>query len=256
MKPPVAKPAPEPGPLETYPWPERLAARVVAPGPAPRVHGYCVQADLARHYAFGEALYLCITGSLPDARVARAFDVAMWFAGPVAIAHGAVHAAALAHLVDARDSAVAGTAAIALAEATSAELDDLADLLAWLDAPAGPLPACAVATAAGDRDGVARLRRALAPTGVRPAALDRDPSLRAAVVATLHACGVATRAQLHTALTLARLPFCLAEATAGPRRTLRACAMNVPPVRYRDPAAAGTSTQGAGAGRAEPPDAD
>src|SRR5262245_48707929 len=84
------------GPVEAYPWPEKLEARVVTPGDAPRLHGYDVEADLCAHYSFVETVLLSLTGELPSEPQAAAFDVALQFLGPLSVAHASTHAAVLA----------------------------------------------------------------------------------------------------------------------------------------------------------------
>ena len=80
------------GPLDAAEWPEKLTARVVTAGARPRLHGYDVEADLARHYSFTEMVLLSLTGNLPTAQEARAFDVALQFAAPVSVQEAPTHA--------------------------------------------------------------------------------------------------------------------------------------------------------------------
>jgi len=68
-----------PGPLEEASFPEQLSARVVTPGANPRLHGYDVEGDLARHYQPSDLLFLLLIGELPAAPVSRAFSVALMF---------------------------------------------------------------------------------------------------------------------------------------------------------------------------------
>src|SRR5262245_62268100 len=97
------------GPIEDNPWPSKLTARVVSPGPRPVLHGYDVQGDLAQHYGFGEVLLLALTGTPPDAERGHDFDVALIFLAPISIAEAPVHAASLARLCRAAPSGLVGT---------------------------------------------------------------------------------------------------------------------------------------------------
>lgn len=89
---------PLPGPLEVSSFPEQLTARLVTPGERPRIGGYDVESDLARHYAFSDLLFLSLTGELPDARESAVLGVALGFLAPVSIAHASTHGASLARL--------------------------------------------------------------------------------------------------------------------------------------------------------------
>ena len=104
------------GPLETETFPERLSARVVEPGPSPRVHGYDVEADLARYYRASDLTLLSLTGELPSPGASAAFEVACMFLAPISVAEAPVHAAVLARLCAAPSSSIAAVAAIALSQ--------------------------------------------------------------------------------------------------------------------------------------------
>jgi hypothetical protein len=227
------KPPPAPGPLDEAPAPSTLRAHVVTPGAAPRVHGYDVEGDLARHYGAAETTLLALTGELPAPEVARAFEVATAFLAPVSVAEAPAHAAVLARLCRARTSGILGIAAIALAEQARTVVADHADLVAWLDRPSGDAPARGAATD-DDARSVARLRAALAPTGLRVGLLDRDPTRTAALVAVLHACGLVRPEQIETAIVIARLPCVMAEASAVRPGRFRRYPTNLPPFRYED----------------------
>ena len=97
------------GPFDVVPWPETLTARVVAPGPAPRLHGYDTERDLAPHYGLAELTLLSLTGELPAPPQARGFEVATTFVAPIAVSEAPSHAAVLARLCSGSDSAVLGT---------------------------------------------------------------------------------------------------------------------------------------------------
>jgi hypothetical protein len=226
------------GPFETVTWPSQLVARVIAPTSPARVHGFDVEADLARHYSFTESVMLALLGELPSEAAVRTFEVAVTFAAPVSVAHGSTHAAVLARICSGSTSAIVGTAAIALGEQARTLATAHAAWLAWLDAGVldAPLPHDVVTTTPEDRAAVGRLeanlraRQAL-PVPALALAITRD----AAVVAALHACGLRRAADLEVALTWCRLPFVLAEALANAPNAYRDYPLDVPPIVYEEP---------------------
>src|SRR5687767_11162001 len=129
------------GPLDVASFPETLSARVVTPGPRPRLHGYDVEGDLALHYSPADLLALALTGELPSPEASAAFAVALNFLAPVSVAHASVHAATIAGLCGSTTGSTIGVAAIGLAEQARVLLDEHQELLAWLTAPTEPLPA-------------------------------------------------------------------------------------------------------------------
>lgn len=204
--------------------PERLTARVVAPGPDPRIHGYSVGDDLGRHYGFAEVVFLALTGELPDRAAGLAFERALIFAAPVTIAEAPSHAAALARLCSAKPSSVAAVAAIGLAEQSRHRLGELGPLLAWLregrpgDAPgAAPDPRTAA------------LHEALRSAGARVNDRDRDLPLPAALLATFHDLGLREPWQLEAVFTIARWPVAMAEAMSNAPGALGTYPIRLPP---------------------------
>lgn len=103
-------------PFDEHVWPSTLTARVVSPGADPRIHGYAVESDLARHYRFSDVVFLSLTGELPTDEQSRTFERALILLSPITIAEAPSHAASLSRVCDASHSAVIGTGAIALAE--------------------------------------------------------------------------------------------------------------------------------------------
>lgn len=221
------------GPIERQPWPARLTAHVVEPGPAPRLHGFDVQGDLARHYSPSDVMLVALTGETPSADVSRAFGVALAFASPVSVAEAPAHAAALARICGARTAGVAGVAAVALAEQARALMDDHEPVLARL--VIGSLNGMASRYAARDdeeREAVQRLRDVLGAFRARVPALGYDLRLETAILAVLLACGLRTRDQVEIAWTCARLPIACSEALAWKPGDLRAYPMDLPRFVY------------------------
>ena len=206
---------PPPGPIESRSWPESLLARAVSPGPRPLLHGYDVEADLARHYGFAELLLLALTGEAPSREAGRAFEVALIFLAPLPVSEAPTHAAVLARMCGSPPSGMLGTAGIVLAEQSRAIVEEAAGLLAWLDAPDGPPPEPYRARDEEERASLGRLRAALAPTGLAcPAVFDHEPGRLPALLGVLHACGLRDPGRLVAALLFARLPSLAAEGLA------------------------------------------
>lgn len=222
----------EAGPVESTAWPTELDAHVVEPGPAPRMYGYDVQADLAPHYGFADLLLLACTGELPDAHEARALEIALLFLSPASVAEAPVHAAWLSRLCGATTGATVAVAAIAFAEQARFVLAEHEDLFAWLADPSGPFPARHRAHSEEEARAMERLSAALAPTGVTVSALDEGPTLTAALLSALYAVGLRQPAHIELAWTLSRLPAAVAEAGHVRPLAFRSYPMNTPPFRY------------------------
>lgn len=226
--------AAERSPLDTFEWPAKLAAHVVSPGPRPALHGYDVEGDLARHYSFAEVILLALTGEPPSPERGRAFDVAVVFASPVTVAEAPTHAAVIARACTASASQMQGVTAIALAEQARVLVEEHRGWIESLSAalPA-ELPAHLRAATDDERASVARLRRALAGTIDVPA-LALDPSRPAALLATLHACGVTSPERIECALVWARLPVAMAEALATPPSRAMQYPLQLPAIVYEE----------------------
>jgi hypothetical protein len=221
------------GPLDDAEWPDKLTARVVTQGPCPRLHGYDVEGDLARHYSFAETVLLALTGRLPSAEEARAFDIALQFAAPAPAQEAPTHAAIIARICVASTSQIQGAAAIALGEQARVLV---AEHGAWIETLAGPLTEVPVAFRAGndvERESVGRLRRALRGTVDVPA-LWHDLGRAPALIATLHACGLKTAEVIECALVLAKLPIAMAEALATPAGSHRQYPVQLPTITYTE----------------------
>jgi hypothetical protein len=218
-------------PLDDVRWPDKLTARVVTPGPRPAIHGYDVEADLARHYSFAETVLLALTGELPTAEQGRAFDVALQFAAPAPINEAPTHAAVLARICSGTTSSIQGTAAIALAEQARVLVADHADWIEALSATMASVTPKYCAAAEDERASVARLRSALEGLVDIPV-LALDVSRAAALIAALWACGLKTAKQIECALVIAKLPVAIAEALATPAGSVREYPVQLPASQY------------------------
>jgi hypothetical protein len=228
------------GPVESYPWPTTLEACIITPGEEPRVHGYCVESDLAIHYSFTEAVLLTVTGELPTEKQAAAFDVALTFLAPLSVAHAPTHAGVLARICGARFSSISAIAAVTLAERGRTILDVNAALLEWLErastSSGEPPPASALAASESERSSVSRLRKALGQRGVEIRALDpsNDLGRMPALLAALHFAGLEHREQVEAVLVLASFASTIAEARLRAVASFREYPMNVPRFVYEE----------------------
>jgi len=226
------------GPIEETEWPERLRAHVVEPGPRPRVHGYDVQGDLARHYGFAEVALLALTGELPSEEAARAFDVALVFAAPISVAEAPAHAGVLAKLCGATAQGVIGTGAVALAEQAGFMLEEHGEILEWLAArradPTLEAPRSALSTDEEERAAVEGLAAALEGSGVGFLRDREDLGLVPAILLILDLCGLDTPEKLATAILVSRLPCVVAEACHVRAGLFQLYPMDLPPFRYEE----------------------
>ncbi len=220
------------GPIEDGNWPTKLQARVVEPGPHPRVQGFDVHGDLGVHYRFTDIVLLALTSDL-DEKAGAALDTAMAFACPIDVADAPSHAAVVARLCGSRTSGIVAVAATTVAEQSRALIDEHEMLLPRL--AIGSLNGMAAKFAARsetERESVASLRRALGAFVSRVPSLGYDLRLDTAIIAVLFACGLRTRDKLELAFTLARLPIACAEAFAAPVGAFGGYPMNTPTFDY------------------------
>jgi hypothetical protein len=222
------------GPLEAGSFPDKLTARVVTPGSAPRLHGYDVESDLALHYGAIDLVLLSLTGELPAEPVRRAFEVAWLFLAPVSVAHVGPHASVLARLCGATPSATLGASAIGLAEQARALVTEHASLLRCLKAD-GALPERYQSSEPEHRDTVERLSCACHRAGLSVPALAQRPTRDAALLSVLFACGLKRPEQLQAVVVLARLPSALAEGFAERATNFGRYPINLPQFVYEEP---------------------
>jgi len=204
-----------PRPVEANPWPDKLDAHVVSPGPPPRVHGYALCEDLARHYDFGEFLVTALVGTPPTASWGRAVNMALVVLGGAGVDGAGVHVATLARRCGADDRSALQTGMLGLVEEVSAEVS----------AP----PSDAAATTA------ALEFHRLLPDDVQGAVGVPVSTVRRHALRVLTEAGLSSPMQQMVALSIARLPTLAAEAMAVPRSDVRGYPMQLPAFDYQPP---------------------
>lgn len=224
-----------PGPLEVRSFPEVLTARVVTPGYRPLLHGYDIESDLAQGYGPVEVMYLALTGELPEPAHVAVLNAIIVLLAPVSIAYAPTHAAVLAKLSGADSSAVLSVASIALAEQAKQILEEHRPLLQWLTEPAGDLPLAFRSTHPEERAAVERVMVVLETMLSKSVIWEQRPTLMAALLAGLHACGVKERHHLEAFLVWARLPVVVSEAFAETATNFKQYPINLPRFRYEEP---------------------
>lgn len=224
------------GLLDRVAFPPRLVAHVVEPAEDPRIHGYAVADDLARHAGFLDVGWLALTGELPTDAEREALGAALILLAPLHVGESPAHAGVLARIAGAPDEVVPAIVAVALGQRIAAELRTFAPLFAWLRAPAGAPPAVALVAdpSPGQRERHARLvadaARWFGPADGLPP--DHVLTREAAAYALLHRLGVADPPRLHALVTWARLPVVLAEAARAPLGGVLDYPANLPAYRY------------------------
>lgn len=220
------------GPIEDRTWPTTLEARVVQPGDAPRIHGYDVQGDLAPNYGFAELVLTTLRGEVPDRSIGRLFDAVLSFLAPCSVAEAPGHAALLVRTCGARAPAVLASGAVTLSEEAAAVLHDHAELLQWLDAPTTELPARYRCQSPAERDAVDRFAARVRDSGTVLPIMEHGPTLRVALLAAAHHCGLRDAERLQAMWLLARLPAVMAEALYRPVADLRRYPIDLPRYEY------------------------
>lgn len=195
----------------------------------PRLHGYAIGGDLARHYNFAEVLYLALCGDFPTPGQVRMFEVALAGAMMITVGDASVHGARLAqHLAHASQNpaAVVPASFVGTAEMSRTQVEEHPELFVWLADPTGPVPREALAA---EPDPFVELLRAGLPDELGLNELfDAQPTLIAAVIGMLWACGLQSPALVTAALVTARGPVAVAEAVATPQPQLGRYPLNLP----------------------------
>jgi hypothetical protein len=222
------------GPIEDQSFPTQIEAHVITPGPDPHLHGFSVEGDLARHYRFPELVQLALTGAPPDEARGRAFDIALQFLAPLAIAEAPTHAAALARLCGARTSSIVAVACIVLAERARHVIAQHDQLLTSLETAGAEVPAPYRAGGSDDAACIDRLRLALSSAGVEVPGLVPGLTRWAALFMTLHFAGLRRPEQLEAALVTASLAPTLAEAISHAPKSFTRYPIDVPAYIYEE----------------------
>jgi hypothetical protein len=220
--------------VETTAWPTELTAHAVTPGDDPRLFGYSVERDVARHGRLSETILLSLRGELPTVEECRALELALTFLAPLSVAEAPVHAAVLGRLCGARSSAVIGIAALALAERARDTLEHCAPLLAWFEQSAAAFPAEFKATCDAERASVERLAEQFRSIAAEPHVFRHDPSRMAALLGVLRFAGLHRNEQLESAFVLASLAPALAEAFSHAPGSFHEYPMRLPTIEYTE----------------------
>ncbi len=223
------------GPIETAPSPSAITARLVSPGARPRLAGYDVRGDLARHYGVAELISLSLRGELfAEEPERRAMEVLLWCLSPITIAEAPAHAGSLARLVGAAPGAVIGTAALTLGEESRSLLEAHADALAWISAGAtGAVPEPARARDDEEREAVRELFTLLGDVGFQRGGEHADAlGWWPALFLSLHALGFEGAEAKAAVLVWARLPAAMGEAFLVKPGRFRKYPMNTPAFEY------------------------
>jgi len=225
------------GPFEDLDWPTRLRAHVVQPAePRPRLHGYDVLGDLARHYGLADQVLLTLTGELPTEIEARALEVALMAWAPVPISEAPVHAAVITRISGAPTRGLLGLGAVGLAEQARDVVARHKRILRQVAEGSVPeIPSELAAHTKAEQAQISLFQQAL-PAPMETPWTGQNPRLETAVVLVLAACGLRQPWQMETALMLARLPALAAEAHAHRPGDIGSYPMNLPPFRYEEPA--------------------
>jgi hypothetical protein len=223
------------GPIEEHEWPDKLTAHVVTPGPHPRIHGYDVEGDLARHYSFSETLFLTLVGELPDQQTGAAFDTLLTLLAPIAVSEAPSHAAALVRICGAGAGGVVSVGTVALAEQSRWLVAEHRELLTWLATNSGPTPERYRTTDDREQSAAVGLRHRLADAGLDLERIDPGINPLALMIAGLYRCGISQPQQIETVLTIARLPCVVAEAFARSPGAFRTYPMQTPRFEYEEP---------------------
>ncbi len=222
------------GPIEDLEWARRLPARVISPGPSPRLHGYDVYGDLARHYRFAELVLTGLRGEAPTRAEGELIEAVMTFLAPCTVAEPPSHVALLSRACGARASSIIAASAVTLAEQAAAIVDDHLPLLEWLAEPRGAPPEQFRCRDPQQRAAVDALREQVrrGAESVRIELLEHDPTLLAALLSIAHRAGLRDPDQLQALIVTARLPVVLAEGLAYPRGNRRDYPLDLPSFRY------------------------
>jgi hypothetical protein len=206
-------------PLDRASWPEKLTAKVIEPGVHPRLCGYDLQQDLAKHYRWSEVAFLSLTGELPSEEIAEALDIALIFLSAVSVNEAPGHAAVLAGFCGTINSASIGVVAITLAEQARTTVERY--LKNKTDVASNP----------NKNAGAQELQKRLAEKGLSFELNTHDEVF--AALSLLEQCGLSTPSQLEAAWVMTRLPVALAESWQQPASQFAKYPTQLPAFQYK-----------------------
>ena len=188
-------------PFDRASWPDKITAKVVEPGENPRLHGYDIQGDLAKHYRWSEAFFLSLTGELPKDEFAPALDIALIFLSSISVNEAPAHAAVLAGFCGTPTNTATSIVAITLAEQARTIIARY--LKEKGQRAVSPRPP----------EQLTPMQQRLAEIGLPVAMAGDYDNMAFAALSVLENCGLSKPGQLEAAWVMARLPVALAEAS-------------------------------------------
>ncbi|MEM1023878.1 MAG: hypothetical protein AAGD10_00530 [Myxococcota bacterium] len=204
------------GPIEDGEWVEAWTARVVKPGPAPRVRGYDLDGDLALHYGWSERTFLTHRGRLPSPEESRDFERSLAFVSAASVDEGPTAAASIARLAGARPAGFVVSVISVLAE----EAQSLV-----VEGASGEGPLFSPSRVKGFLAGLSEERRAV---------IEEESRLPVAVRRCWEALGFTKPEAWVELWCLSRLPAVLAEAFAVRPGSFRQVPMRTPDFEYQE----------------------
>jgi hypothetical protein len=224
-KPPAA------GPIDDTPWSTVLVARAVnRRSDDDHLHGYAMLGDVARHYRYPDALYLAITGELPDERASILFDVALLAFGSISVNEAPCHVAVLSKICGGTLASSLGAGLVAAADQARTTVEAHSALIAWLRNPTDVVPTDACDS--DDATWIRQLRNCAQHRGAMPMLVRDGMSRAAAVLALLYEAGLTNIEQLQAAMIASRLSGIAAEAIATSPKDLKDYPAKLPPFHY------------------------
>jgi len=206
----------------------QLGARVVdRSGAEPRIQGFDVTSDLARHFTFAEMALIALTGAEPTETVSTALQRALVLLSPIGVESAPSHLGVLTRLVSQSHAASVGTAANVLAQQAAACVAERAQLLDALRE--GGVPVLGTTTG-GTTGSLGALFENCSRIAQQPWFVCLDQL--SAAIAILFECGLRENWQLESALFLAWCPCVMAEVGSCQNDPIESYPINLPRFRY------------------------
>lgn len=221
------------GIFDNFPSPDKLDARVISLSPDPAIHGYSVFSDLALHYNFSEMIYLTLTGKTPTRQIGQAFEYALKFLFPITAAEAPSNAGILAMVLAGAPASVLGTTGVLLVDMARYWVEKHKALLSWLDSPDATFPEQYQNKDIENKKIVLQLSEIISQIGISCPIFEHDPTLIAALIAVLHACGLKKPEQIQAVIVFAKYPCAIAEGYATTPYDCNSYPMRVPDYKYQ-----------------------